>query len=523
MRSWGIASILVFASSAAAEPTDLSATTAADNPASAAKSIGYAALPGGLRAPSADTLPAGTFAVSAIGGYGVRHALLSADHTLQTGVGDFALAYAPAKALTIALSFDGRIDKHVGSSPIIDHAYVGGPHLLARLATSRGNVRVGGQLGIYLPGSEAPSIVPGATTVDARGLFSIKLGAATLSLAAGFRYDNTSKSVDPELRADMSSEDRVSLGISDFHALLGSIHAMIPIGKAFIGLETSADVFVGAGALGPIIRGGGTFGVHLGSAWSAFAFAQAAKVPSIDHTDAMAATTAKLIAYEPALTSGVGVAAQFGGRTRATKPRVVVAPPPITPDKPKPVERTTRAVVVGSVVDDHGKPIAGAKVTIKLQHGTGSATTDDKGGYTIADLPIRTTLDDAVTLDDADGELTGELDTKLPKTIKVALVEGLNNVGVIVLPPVPQTTVTFQTQVRAAPHGDPILNATVKVEPGGLTMVLDPSTTMYKLELPLGNYTITASAPKHKAATKTIVIDKIANWVENFELVRERR
>ena len=360
MRSWGVASILVFAlvgHRAVAEPIDVSATTATGDTSIDTQSLGYGALPGGLRAASAETLPAGTFGFGAIGGYGTRRALLSPDHKLDSGIGDLALSYAPINAITLALSFDGRIDRHQGRLPKVDMAYVGGPHLLARIATSFGRIRIGGQLGVYLPGQEAPSIVPEATTVDVRGLLSIKAGASTVSVGVGFRYDNTAKSAksaavpDPMMfRADIAAEDRVSLGISDFDAVIAGLHVVVPIGRVFVGLETSADVFVGSGALGPILRAGGNVGIHLGAGWSAYAFAQAAHVPSIDYNDVDAAT-AKLIPYEPTVTTGVGVTGVLGGRAKSTRhiAEPVLGAKSAQPDKIKPLESTTQAVVVGSV------------------------------------------------------------------------------------------------------------------------------------------------------------------------------
>jgi hypothetical protein len=129
-------------------------------------------MPGGLRAPSAETLPAGAFGAAALGGYGFRNTLLSADHKLTRGIGDLALAFAPTDMITLAVSFDGRYDKHEGLAPQGDDGYVGDPHILARLGKSLGSMRAGGQLGIWVPGRDAPSVAASAISFEARGLLS---------------------------------------------------------------------------------------------------------------------------------------------------------------------------------------------------------------------------------------------------------------------------------------------------------------------------------------------------------------
>jgi hypothetical protein len=81
-------------------------------------------MPGGLRAPSADTLPGGVFGVSLLGGYGFRNKLLTGDHKMTRGIGDVGLAFAPIDMLTLGLAFDGRFDKHSGVNPDGDDGYV---------------------------------------------------------------------------------------------------------------------------------------------------------------------------------------------------------------------------------------------------------------------------------------------------------------------------------------------------------------------------------------------------------------
>src|SRR5687767_2353883 len=92
--------------------------------------LGYGALPGGLHAPTAETLPRGMFAFSALGGYGWRSGLVGADHRLSRGLGGIGLSFAPTDALALALELDGRYDRHSGVTPDGDDNYVGDPRLI---------------------------------------------------------------------------------------------------------------------------------------------------------------------------------------------------------------------------------------------------------------------------------------------------------------------------------------------------------------------------------------------------------
>src|SRR5215475_5667320 len=179
----------------ASPPADVAATGSDDAGPRPPQRIGYGALPGGLHVASAEGLPAGTVELGLLSGFGYRKGLLGANHTFDRAIGDLAIAYAPVANLAIALSLDGRYDRHQGLGPT-DDGYVGDPHLLVRFAAPSGRVALGGQLGIWIPGKNAPSIAGSATSVDARALLSIDAGFGLITANAGFRLDNSAKSVD---------------------------------------------------------------------------------------------------------------------------------------------------------------------------------------------------------------------------------------------------------------------------------------------------------------------------------------
>ena len=151
--------MVIAAPAASAQPADVAASATPTDEPGAPQAIGYGAMPGGLHAPSAETLPKGAVEVALLGGFGQRGGLLGTDHKLNRGIGNLAVAFAPHPLLTIGLSLDGRVDKH---SPGNDDGYVGDPHLMIRAAKASGNLRFGGQLGIWVPGKDAPSIAGSA-------------------------------------------------------------------------------------------------------------------------------------------------------------------------------------------------------------------------------------------------------------------------------------------------------------------------------------------------------------------------
>ena len=380
MRRWRTAAVLVLASAvtpagafAQAPEAGVAATSPDDASAEPPPPVGYGAMPGGLHVATAETLPQGTVEVAGLSGYGYRKGLLGPDHTFTRAIGDLALAYAPLPSLVLGLSLDGRYDKHRGLGTMNDDGYVGDPHLLARIGSSRGRVAFGTQLGIWVPGKNAPSIAASATSVDARGLVSIDAGFGLLSIDAGFRLDNSKKSVDQP--GNLSVADRVSLGVSDWSAVLGGVSLRVPAGRsAYVEFEGSTDLFVGSGAPGPILRGGAEVGIAVGGAFTLVGFVEAAKVPGIPYSGVMAGNVV-LVPYEPNITGGLGLQARFGGPKRTAVGHIVKNTTPV------PVEVIETADVAGIVFDDAGKPVVGAKVTVKLKNNTGTAVTDGKGAY----------------------------------------------------------------------------------------------------------------------------------------------
>lgn len=513
-RPWGLASILitVLASSvASAQPADVSPSATETEEAAPPQAIGYGAMPGGLHAPAAVTLPKGAVEVAMLGGFGQRGGLLGTDHKLSRGIGNIAIGFAPHELITIALSLDGRYDKH---SPGSDDGYVGDPHLLVRAAKASGNLRFGGQLGVWVPGKDAPSVAGSAISVDARALLSLKAGPGLLSFSAGFRLDNSAKSADP---MKLSVQDRVSLGVSEFHAVLAGASLSVPSGKLFFGAEASVDVFVGKGntpagsttaheAPGPLVRFGANAGYHITPEWAVIVFVEGSKVPHISPAE-LAANDVRLIAYEPTVTGGLGISGQFGGPKKTTT---------IIPHDPVDITVIETADVTGEVVDETGKPVVGAKVEVKAKNNTGTAVTDDKGAYTVSKLPIGKTEKGVTTLDDTGVEVSVTVDGKRPGKTTMTLAKGANTVAKLtlesVLPPG-----QLRGVIRSVVTGKPLPGATIKIEPGGKTATSAADGT-FEVDLQPGTYKIKASAGGLADQELDVTIDPNGVAIKNIEL-----
>jgi len=490
-------------------PADVSASASTDGAARPPQRIGYGAMPGGLHVAAAETLPQGTVELGLLSGFGYRKSLLAADHAFDRAMGDVAVAYAPLANLVLGLSFDGRYDKHTGMG-LSDDGYVGDPHLLVRLATPLGKVAVGGQLGIWVPGKDAPSIAASAISIDGRALLSVNAGSATLSIDAGFRLDNSVKSVDQP--GALSIPDQVSLGVSRFNAALAGASLRIPLGeRLYVELEGSTDVFVGNGAPGPIVRGGGMLGIAINDAVSIVGYVEGAHVPGIKWSEVMAHGPIALVPYEPMITGGLGVQARFGGR----KP--VAATPQITRnEKPVPVTVIETADLTGQIVDDAGRPVVGARVTIKLKNSTGNAVSDDKGTYSIGPLRIGKTVDGKTELDDTGVEIAVEVASKKPGSATLTLGKGANTAPKITLDPMLPPG-QLRGVIRSVGSGRPIDGATVTVDPGGVTQTTG-SDGKFTVDLPPGRYKITVTAKGLAQQQLDVNIEQNGVAIKNIDM-----
>jgi len=534
MRRWGLASFLsvlllplgAFAQEAGVEGgVDTGDNSAPD------QSIAYGAMPGGLHAPSAETLPKGAIQLSTLSGIGRRTGLLGPEHKFNRAIGDIAFAYGVLDFLSIGLSLDGRYDRHWGLAPQGDDGYVGDPHLIVRAGKSTGSLIIGGQLGVWVPGKDAPSIAGSAISVDARVLVTLPAGPGLLSFSGGFRLDNSVKSVDDPMK--LSLQDRVSLGVSDYNAAFGGVQLNIPVSKAWVAPEASLDVFIG-GPPDPdpttmdvkraslarstlIFRGGLTAGYHITDQFSALVFFEAAKVPGINMAQVLDANI-PLIPYEPMVSGGIGLQARFG----VTKSKSPFDPaecrrhiPPDCPD----IKVAIYTTITGKVVDSTGKPVAGAKVKVALKNSQMSepSVTNDKGEYTIERVPIGNTMGGKETIDEIAVEVTAEVAKMKPGKSTIAKIEkGTNSAPPITLEPeLPPGQ--LRGVVRSLPGGKSVEGATITVSPGDAKTTSAGDGT-FSVDLPPGQYKIKVTKGGLRDQELEVTIPENGVAIKNIEM-----
>ncbi len=512
---------------------DVSVAPVAAAEAAPQQAIGYGAMPGGLHVPDADTLPEGAFQLITIDGYGYRKGALGPNESFGRALGSIALAYGIHELFTLGLSFDGRYDHHTNTALGTDDGYVGDPHLIARFAKAAGTTRFGAQVGVWVPGKDAPSIAGSAISVDVRALASLPAGPGILSFEVGYRFDNSAASVDhPEL---LSVADRVSLGVSDFNAVFGGAHLAIPFNKAWFGAEASLDAYLGDApddGMGGVkaghaaltdgkltFRGGVSGGYHLNDMFAVLAYAEMARSPYITLAQ-VADNNIPLVPYEPVFTVGLGLSAQFGN-TRADARFKGCA---YTSEGCPAVETPIVADISGVVTDDGDRPVVGAKVSLKLANVTvDPVATDSAGKYTfkavrIGTQAVATSSKPAVhRIDETNATVSVEVDGKKPGTATVAkLEEGTTTVPVIKLDPLLPPG-QLRGVVHQLPSGKAIERASIAIAPGNAKAETGADGT-FTIDLAPGSYKITVKAPGFASQDLDVTIETNGVAIKNIDL-----
>ncbi len=227
---------------------------AAAEPALARHALG--AVPGVYRVATAEP-DAGGLSFYTGAGYGYAASIFGRDDTHHRATGSLAASFGPVSWLSLGLRMDGRFDQHSEQVPrldgspgeVTDDGLVGDPRFLAQVRTSlTDSWHLGGRLTLWFPGSEAPSLVLGATTTDALAALTYAPPGSPLRLGleAGFRLDRSAESAGDA--GALSQADRLSLGVSDSNAVLLGAGATFRAGNVEILGEVTWDLLVGADA-----------------------------------------------------------------------------------------------------------------------------------------------------------------------------------------------------------------------------------------------------------------------------------
>lgn len=312
-----------------------------------------------------------TLAASA--GYGAT--FLKGRH--DRALGSLALAVVPLDWLALSLELTGRIDSHPRDALGKSVTGTGDPFLRARLGKKLGTAgfSLGGEIGLWLPGRDAPSFRADALTPEFKLLLALQRTRLSMLGLLGARVDQSSASA-PDLTR-LREVDRVTLGLSDSHALLlGLGLGYLVTSRLLLFAELSADLLLGARS--PALSesplrasAGGRCFVVDGVQLELSLHGSLSQRPPIAARD-------PLVPIEPRVALLFGVRATFG----APKPKPTAQPALLLP----PSEPAHLASLSGVLTDPTGAPLP--EVTVKLQAPDGLLETisDAQGRYSFEQL-----------------------------------------------------------------------------------------------------------------------------------------
>jgi len=409
--------------------------------------------------------------------------------------------------LAIGLSFDGRYDIHPDDDEGSDSSIVGIPRLLARGGYRIDeNFQIGGEMGVLIPGADAPSIEFDAITLDTKILFAYEPDEIPLTIAAlaGFRLDNSGETAPPMER--IRPGDRLSLGLSDFNAVLVGLGGSYRISRTELIAEFSWDVLIGEGSPDPLtspmrIAVGARHWILPPLSIELLSETVVSKRPGESLDDVM-------IPIEPrfSVLAGLRFVLDF-----ADKQPVDKSPPnePTKPEEKKPVS----ASVMGTLVDETGKPIIAAKVEIKSGDTTLETGTDQQGAFRFDEVPVgeaslRTTADGF-----EDSEWTVQVITDMPAQKPHQLIKSVTEA--------PETPVAQLRGLIRSFAGKP-LSATITISPLGKKLTTDAN-GQFEIDVPPGAYMVVIRSYGYQTQRRQVTVDVNGVSIVNADLRKKRR
>lgn len=408
--------------------------------------------------------------------------------------GTLAVAVQPLRFLSGALMLDGRWEKHPDDVLGTSSTTVGEPRLFARAASGvTRSIALGAQLELLVPGAEAPSLRPDASRLDARALATFAPPGADLAVALnlGYRRDGTSNVLEPGERARLRSGDALTLGLSDFDAIVLGLGASKRFDAVEAFGELGWDVLLGTNAPSAMespLRVGAGARYHLRDALQLEGRAEIA------------------LSERPTAPGGFApidprVAVVFGVRYLLPFDKK----PGDGPTKPgddtttKPPPAALLGSVEGHVKSEAGEPIAGARVTAGAERAADSAP---DGTFRIHDVTpgkVRVSVKAAGFVDasieiDVEAKKTAAAELVMKRTIKPGQLRGL---------------------VRSF-NGKGLV-ATIRVEPIGTEVKTDADGT-FTVDVPPGAYEVSIVAPGHAPQKRPVEVEENGVTILNADL-----
>tara|TARA_R110002096_G_scaffold143328_5_gene299378 strand:- start:18353 stop:19864 length:1512 start_codon:yes stop_codon:yes gene_type:complete len=468
----------------------------------ATRGSGDDGMPGVIRTDSADALPEG-IAVSVSSAYGLSGATLEDSDSHHRAAARLAVAYALSSDLGVALRLDGRYDKHFLETER-DDGWVGDPRLIGRYRRDiSSGFAAGAQLGIWAPGSNAPSVEFSA--ISAEAVLALSWSAAGLPLQvsanAGYRLDRSAASVDEPERLSLS--DRMSLGVSDSNAVLAALGVSYDVGPVELLAEWSVDVLHGSDApsfSSSPMRVGLGVRHELSGGWQLFANSEfrLSKVLAQDVAET-------LFPVDPRISVLAGLQLRFGQSKKPTP--VVVEPEPEPKPEPEPDPKPVEKGPVSGRVASGGSPVAEVKlVLVDAKGDEHAATTGADGTFALK----------AIALGDAQLTATAE-GYETAKQPVVVTIDGAPLAVQLqaILPP-------GQLRGKIRSFRGEGLQGKLTVEPGGQSIDTDAEGN-FELDLPPGEYEVAIVVDGFKAQSRKIRVDENGVTIMNVDMRKKGR
>jgi hypothetical protein len=462
--------------------------------------VGDDAMPGVMRVDKAVAIPSGV-GLGLSSGYGYAGAELDDGDAHHRGSGRLSAVYRVIPDLAVGLRLDGRYDKHSGDIGGSDDGWVGDPRFIGRYRTSISDVLSAGfQLGMWAPSSDVPSVDFDALSFEAVSAltYSSATGSFDVSLNAGYRVDRSAASVAEPERLSMA--DRLSLGLSDYNALLVGVGSSFRVGKGEVLAELSLDYLHGKskttsqGTAPPIgqspLRAG--LGARFPITDSIAIFGQSEfRLNKVEAAEFMVS----LLPFEPKFQALFGMNLRFGHDKPVVEKIIVDV-------KPDPIPVAPPTMPLRGVVKSGGAPVANATLVVLDKDGKQKTVqTGADGGFVIDEV-----LQGAVTV-------TVKADGYEDKEQKLNLEEGLVDLELsleAILPP-------GQLRGVVRSFGGKPLKAELLIMPVNSTLETADDGS-FELDLPPGDYDVTVTVKGFKEQTRQIHIDDGGVTIMNVDL-----
>ncbi|MBN2718029.1 MAG: carboxypeptidase regulatory-like domain-containing protein [Deltaproteobacteria bacterium] len=456
------------------------------------------------------------------GGYGIVESIPPLDGPHHSLTGSFSGAVYLAPWFSTALRFDGLIQTHpkdefdqLGK----DRSVLGQAYLILRSGVPLSSkLLLGGELRVWIPGGDAPSLEWSAATFDLVPLLTVSpTPTHTLSFKTGFRFDQSENAA-----ADIAHVrygDRVSFPESSYHGVLAGVLWMYHLQAVSLWAELSADVLIGAPiSQSPMRIGAGVqYPVHPRIQLNLQTTVSLSGRPEIS-------TSSSLIPIEPRVLFLAGAIITFGNTgtdsgagtntdSRADDVSQTSIDPEQTGHFTQPSHSgkdaappTAVGTIASRILDRDGFPIAGAKVTVIRDGFQQTAVTNRDGEFEVPGVPV--------------GNATVHIEMPFfdSRTETVQVTEG--TVWDNPLPPLLESEVGSQIRglVRNL-KGDPLL-ATVTVSPGN-TRIATTAAGEFQMDVEEGTYRVTISSKGYKSQQHSVTVGSNSVEILNVELRRK--